>query len=113
MHLGSLEHLRSEHNETILASSFGPVEGDVCVSDEFGGRVSRSRGDTDACGHGLRTRGCVLQLERRSKSLEQSLGDKLWPEIRGGSVDEHDELIAAETSDAVTLAHDNGEPLRY
>ena len=43
-------HLGSEHHVAILAGLFGPVEGDVGVAEQLGGRWSGARGDTDAGG---------------------------------------------------------------
>ena len=101
MHLDDCLHLRSEHHEAILAGTLGAVEGGVGVSEELGGRRSRSLGDTNAGGELEQAVGRAFQLERIPEDLEESLGAKLGAEIGDRSIDEHDEFIPAESVGAV------------
>src|SRR6185437_702856 len=92
-------HLGEEESAAVLSLRFRLVEGDVRVSQKITGVADVSRRDSDRCGHGQAP---AFELEGSGPNqLEKAFGQALWVGEDGGSVNQDDELIAADPPDRV------------
>ena len=55
----------------------------------------------------------VLEVERGPEHVDQPFGHQLGPDVHGAPVDQHDELVTAQPTDAVAAAHGHREPFGY
>ena len=103
-------HLRPEHDEAVLAGGLGPVERDIGIAEQLGGRRSGPACDPDAGCQAEWATERVFQFERLAQHRQHPLGHQFGAGVHGRAVDQDDELVTAEPSHAVALAHDAGQP---
>ncbi len=105
-------HARFEDHVAVAPVPLGLVHGHVGVAQQLFRAFALAAGDADARGHLQRRLRAAGDHERLLQRFQQALGDELGAGREGELAGDHHELIAAESSDGVGLAHHGASAVR-
>ena len=98
-------HFGFERNGAVLARRLRLVESDIGIAEKFACRLADARRNADAGGEREWSRGDGRQFEWDAEQFEQAFGHHLGADIHAAAVNQDDEFVATEASDAVAPAH--------
>ena len=99
-------HPGLEHDPAVLARALGFVQREVGIAEKVIGRASLRERDPDTRGHRQGLPFGRSRVDWLAEYLADPLGDELGPGVEREILEQHDELVPAEPSNGVSLAHD-------